>query len=170
MPYRFRDARIQSGKNLAEAAEELFVSKTTLSNWESGRRVPSVEAIEKLADLYGVSVDYLLGRTDQLNPLYEVSESVDPHMLQFLHECPVYVNQSRWGLVDAVNHKICFTDGSELAFSDVMQISMLRRNVHQSAAPQGGKLGTEAYSTRLLPYSQRKSESGRKYYCLQRCC
>lgn len=125
MPYRFRDARIQSGKNLAEAAEELFVSKTTLSNWESGRRVPSVEAIEKLADLYGVSVDYLLGRTDQLNPLYEVSESVDPHMLQFLHECPVYVNQSRWGLVDAVNHKICFTDGSELAFSDVMQISML---------------------------------------------
>ena len=60
MPYRFRDARIQSGKNLAEAAEELFVSKTTLSNWESGRRVPSVEAIEKLADLYGVSVDYLL--------------------------------------------------------------------------------------------------------------
>lgn len=99
MPYRFRDARIQSGKNLAEAAEELFVSKTTLSNWESGRRVPSVEAIEKLADLYGVSVDYLLGRTDQLNPLYEVSESVDPHMLQFLHECPVYVNQSRWGLL-----------------------------------------------------------------------
>ena len=46
MPYRFRDARIQSGKNLAEAAEELFVSKTTLSNWESGRRVPSVEAID----------------------------------------------------------------------------------------------------------------------------
>ena len=46
-------------------------------------------------------------------------------MLQFLHECPVYVNQSRWGLVDAVNHKICFTDGSELAFPDVMQISML---------------------------------------------
>ena len=74
MPYRFRDARIQSGKNLAEAAEELFVSKTTLSNWESGRRVPSVEAIEKLADLYGVSVDYLLGRTDQLNPLYEVPQ------------------------------------------------------------------------------------------------
>ena len=36
----------------------------------------------------------------------------------------------------------------------------LRRNVHQSAAPQGGKPGTEAHSTGLLPYSQRKSESG----------
>ena len=71
MPYRFRDARIQSGKSLAEAAEELLVSKTTLSNWESGRRVPSVEALEKLADLYGVSVDYLLGRTDQMNPFKE---------------------------------------------------------------------------------------------------
>ena len=77
MPYRFRDARIQSGKSLAEAAEELLVSKTTLSNWESGRRVPSVEALEKLADLYGVSVDYLLGRTDQMNPFKEVSESVE---------------------------------------------------------------------------------------------
>lgn len=82
MPYRFRDARIQSGKSLAEAAEELLVSKTTLSNWESGRRVPSVEALEKLADLYGVSVDYLLGRTDQMNPFKEVSESVDPHIIQ----------------------------------------------------------------------------------------
>lgn len=155
MPYRFRDARIQSGKNLAEAAEELFVSKTTLSNWESGRRVPSVEAIEKLADLYGVSVDYLLGRTDQLNPLYEVSESVDPHMLQFLHECPVYVNQSRWGLVDAVNHKICFTDGSELAFPDVMQISMLKERSIVSRF-EAGKVLHSANPSGMLPKCWRK--------------
>lgn len=125
MPYRFRDARTQSEKSLSEVAEELHVSKTTLSNWESGRRIPSVEAIEKLADLYGVSVDYLLGRTDQMKPFFEITESVGIHMLSFLHECPVYVNQERWGLVDAVNQKIHFIDDSELPFSDIVQLSML---------------------------------------------
>ena len=41
---------------------------------------------------------------------------------------------------------------------------------YASAAPQGRKPGTEEHSAGLLPYSQRKSKSGRKYYCLQRCC
>lgn len=61
VPYKFRDARIQSGKSQKEVAEQLGISNATVNNWESGRRLPTIEALEELADLYQVSVDYLLG-------------------------------------------------------------------------------------------------------------
>jgi len=46
------------------------IEQALLSKYERGERVPTTEALLKLADLYNVSVDYLLCRTD--NP--EVNE------------------------------------------------------------------------------------------------
>lgn len=69
MSYRFKDARVQSGISQKDAAEQLQVSAATVNNWESGRRLPTIDALEKMADLYGVSTDYLLGRTDSSNPV-----------------------------------------------------------------------------------------------------
>ena len=43
-------------------SEKLDVNKATLSSYESGRRKPDYETLTKLADIYEVSVDYLLGR------------------------------------------------------------------------------------------------------------
>ena len=41
------------------------VSQRTVAFWESGERMPSHATISALADRLGLSVDYLLGRTDQ---------------------------------------------------------------------------------------------------------
>lgn len=49
----------------AELAEKLGVGRTTLASWETGHRKPELAHLEALADLGGVSVDWLLGRTDQ---------------------------------------------------------------------------------------------------------
>lgn len=38
------------------------ISFSTYQNYESGKRVPTAEILVKLADFYGVSTDYLLGR------------------------------------------------------------------------------------------------------------
>lgn len=40
------------------------VDRSTVSNWERGTREPPFETVSQLAALFGVSVDYLLGRTD----------------------------------------------------------------------------------------------------------
>lgn len=45
-------------------AIELGVSQPTISDWETGRKKPSSKSILKLADYFNVSVDYLLGRTN----------------------------------------------------------------------------------------------------------
>lgn len=63
---RLRDMREDKDLRQREIAEILNVSQTTYSRYESGELdIPSV-ALIKLADFYGVSVDYILGRTDKL--------------------------------------------------------------------------------------------------------
>lgn len=108
MSYRFKEARIQSGISQKDAAEQLQVSAATVNNWESGRRLPTIDTLEKMADLYGVSTDYLLGRTDFSNPFRRIAESIDKDILPFLHDHPIFVNNNRWGLVDAINERIQF--------------------------------------------------------------
>ena len=49
-------------------ADVLSVHQTTYSSYELGKLEIPLEALEKLADFYGVSVDYLLGRTDVKTP------------------------------------------------------------------------------------------------------
>ena len=46
-----------------QLAEKLMVSKTAVSHYEKGLHNPSLETILKLAGLFDVSIDYLLGRT-----------------------------------------------------------------------------------------------------------
>ena len=47
-----------------EFGKRLGVSKVTVSSYEHGLRVPNVEMLNKLADLFEVTVDYLLGRDE----------------------------------------------------------------------------------------------------------
>lgn len=44
------------------------ISFSTYQNYESGKRVPTAEMLVKLADFYGVTTDYLLGRPDAKPP------------------------------------------------------------------------------------------------------
>ena len=57
-----REAKKLSQTQLAKA---LYVSKQSVSNWENNNIVPSVELLVKLADFFGVTTDYLLGRSKQ---------------------------------------------------------------------------------------------------------
>lgn len=58
--------QLREGNGLAqkELAAVLHVSNGTISNYESGIHSPNLDTLCAIADYYGVSVDYLLGRTD----------------------------------------------------------------------------------------------------------
>ena len=47
-----------------EFGNRLNVSKTAVSNWENGNRVPDTDALSRIADLGDVSIDWIFGRTD----------------------------------------------------------------------------------------------------------
>ena len=53
--------------NQSQIASILFTSQTVYSRYERGARTIPVEHLLILADFYGVSVDYILGRTNNKN-------------------------------------------------------------------------------------------------------
>ena len=57
-----RELRIQSGLSQVELAKKLNVSKQCVSNWENDNVMPSVEMLVKIADLFKVTTDMLLGK------------------------------------------------------------------------------------------------------------
>lgn len=48
-------------------AMELNTNQNTISRYENGEREPSIRDLIKIADYFNVSVDYLVGRTDNPN-------------------------------------------------------------------------------------------------------
>ena len=63
---RFRSLREKAARTQKELASRLNVPNQNISNYERGFRQPDYETLQKLADYYDVSTDYLLGRTDTL--------------------------------------------------------------------------------------------------------
>lgn len=56
-----------------DVARMLNVTQQAIASWENGRTEPSNMALVEIADYFNVSVDYLLGRTDNPNVLKGVS-------------------------------------------------------------------------------------------------
>ncbi len=61
---RIRDLREDSDKTQTEIAEHLGISQTMYARYERGANELPIRHLIKLADFYGVSTDYILGRTD----------------------------------------------------------------------------------------------------------
>ncbi len=59
---RFKQQRSKMGVMQAELAPKIGISRAQLANIEGDRSRPSIENFVKAADVFGVSVDYLLGR------------------------------------------------------------------------------------------------------------
>lgn len=45
-------------------AKKTMISQSAISNWLSGKKEPSIDSLWRLADFFGVSVDYLIGRKE----------------------------------------------------------------------------------------------------------
>ena len=52
----------KTGATAYKLSKDTGISQGMISNWRSGNRMPSAENLIALADYFGVSVDYLLGR------------------------------------------------------------------------------------------------------------
>lgn len=68
MNLRIRDLREDKDLKQQDIANYLICDQSLYSKYERGERPLPLEYAEKLADYYGVSVDYLLGRTNNKTP------------------------------------------------------------------------------------------------------
>ncbi|GHU35605.1 transcriptional regulator [Bacilli bacterium] len=80
---RMKELRLEAKLTQKEVAEKLGISTAFYGQWETGKRTPASKNLQKIADVFNVSVDYLLGNTDEKNPskfgddidLYEIIDN-----------------------------------------------------------------------------------------------
>lgn len=61
---RLRELRKERKLTQAELGKHINVSKVSISGYENGERTPDTDNLARLADFFGVTIDYLLGRSD----------------------------------------------------------------------------------------------------------
>lgn len=76
---RIAELRDQRGWTQEELAQSIGITRAALSHYEKNRRKPDFEILTKLADKFEVTIDYLIGRTNQSNRVMdqEVRDFVD---------------------------------------------------------------------------------------------
>ena len=63
---KIKNLRVHSGMSQVQLAERLGITKSAVNAWESGTNSPSLSYIIRLAQVFGVSTDYLLGVNERL--------------------------------------------------------------------------------------------------------
>lgn len=62
---RLKELRIQHGLLQKDVAIKLGVDRTTYVKYENGKSEPNNETLQKLADIFNTSTDYILGREEK---------------------------------------------------------------------------------------------------------
>ena len=77
--FRIRLKKLREEKGLSQAAfaKEFGVAQSTVGGWEAGTREPNFDTVQKLADYFGVSVDYLLCRTKEAEIKDSSNDTID---------------------------------------------------------------------------------------------
>ncbi len=75
---------LRTEKNLSqeELAKQIHVTQTMISQLEKGKKQPSREVAESLADFFEVTLDYLLGRTAERNNSYFANNISGSNLVQ----------------------------------------------------------------------------------------
>lgn len=66
---RIQDLRIDSDLSQKKIGEILHISQSSYSHYETGSRNIPIEMLIRLADYYDTTIDYLVGRTDNKEPI-----------------------------------------------------------------------------------------------------
>ena len=74
--------RVEKNLSQEELAKLVHVTQTAVSQWEKGKTNPDMGTADKLALFFDVTVDFLLGRTNERTNSYYASNIRDSHFVQ----------------------------------------------------------------------------------------
>ena len=76
---KLQELRKQKGLTQEELAEKIYVSRTAISKWESGRGYPSIDSLKIIAKFFSVTVDVLLSTDEVLMIAEEDQKQKEKH-------------------------------------------------------------------------------------------
>lgn len=82
---KLQELRKQRGLTQEELAEILYVSRTAISKWESGRGFPSIESLKALSDYFSISLDELLSSEEILTIAEKDNKDKETMLLDLLY-------------------------------------------------------------------------------------
>ena len=82
---KLQKLRKQKGLTQEELAEVLFVSRTAISKWESGRGYPNIESLKAIAKFFSVTVDELLSTDEILTIAEEDNKRKEKHFCDLIY-------------------------------------------------------------------------------------
>ena len=82
---KLQELRKQKGLTQEELAEKLYVSRTAISKWESGRGYPNIESLKAIAKFFSVTVDDLLSTDEVLTIAEEDSKHKEKHFCDLIY-------------------------------------------------------------------------------------
>lgn len=77
---KLQELRKQKGLTQEELAQRLFVSRTAVSKWESGRGYPNIDSLKAIAAFFGVTIDALLSGDELLTLAQQESRKAEHHI------------------------------------------------------------------------------------------
>lgn len=97
LPEKLEYLRKSKGWSKVEVSRRLGMkASSTYSNWEYGNREPDIDALKRIANLYGVSVDYLLGRAEKESILDAIAAHIDSNATEEdIKEILAYIEEKR---------------------------------------------------------------------------
>lgn len=138
MPRNYRAARLAKKWKMMDVIDKLGISQPTLSAWEGERKAPGIENLEKMADLYDVTTDYLLGRTPVGLP--SASDPIPAQSLPIFDGRPVWSAEHGWMLVNAAERALTLPDGSSISFERTEDIFVTPLPFTNADPPHGQPL------------------------------
>lgn len=67
MNFRLKELRKQKGLSQVRLSVDLCIPQNSISRFENGIRIPDCDTLIQIADYFNVSIDYLVGRTNNPN-------------------------------------------------------------------------------------------------------
>lgn len=81
---KLQELRKQKGLTQEELAEVIFVSRTAVSKWESGRGYPNIDSLKAISKFFGVTIDELLSGNELLSIAEEDTKQKEKHFFDLV--------------------------------------------------------------------------------------
>jgi transcriptional regulator with XRE-family HTH domain len=116
---KLKKLREEKGLKQSELASILGIGRTTLSHYELNNREPDLDILNKIADFFNVSVDFLLGRTSIRNRIEDITYIMKNGNVETLKEMTeAFVNS----IIQMGKKEGLMNDTTELKSEDVEEI------------------------------------------------
>ena len=104
---KLQELRKQKNMTQDELAEHLYVSRTAISKWESGRGYPSIDSLKEIAKYFSVTIDELLSSNEVLSIAEEDNKQKENGIVQevsllSLNGIATYLKTSYYAIVISI--------------------------------------------------------------------